>query len=141
MYHKPKARVMCDPWWVYESMRQRMLSFHLISWAISDCFLATCEEAAQEIQGLCALRAISLATAMSDMSTLLTEAERRRKDIYEALWQQRAAGSLSHVAIFNLNDNPEAGFVTWSFASGRMPGLRTNSGKLWVMNLGRWLSC
>ena len=39
MYHKAKARVMCDPWWVYESMRHRMLSFHLISWAIQTASL------------------------------------------------------------------------------------------------------
>ena len=43
-------------------------------------------------------------------------------------------------AVFNLGDNPAKGYLTWSAASGKIPGLRTGGRKLWVPWLGRWLT-
>ena len=74
------------------------------------------------------------------MAMLLSPGEHRRLLVYMAMWAERFGqdSSSDQRAVFNLADNPEAGYVTWSGASGRIPGLRTNGGKLWVPYLGRW---
>ena len=95
-----------------------------------------------EIDGLCQTRHMPAAFALQNMAMLLSSGEQRRLMVYMAMWEKRFSQSSStdKRAVFNLADNPEAGYVTWSGASGCIPGLRTNGGKLWVPYLGRWLT-
>jgi hypothetical protein len=104
--------------------------------------LACVDEIGQEIEDLCQLRGISVQQAIQNMSMLLSPGEAQRLEAYEALWLQRFGilASWSDWAIFNLADNPDGGFTTWSAASGRIPGLRTHNAKYWVPFLGRWLT-
>jgi hypothetical protein len=91
---------------------------------------------------LCLLRGISVHEAMQDMAMLLSPGEAQRLAAYEELWLHRFGQPACSCdwAIFNLADNPDGGFTTWSAASGRIPGLRTHNAKYWVPFLGRWLT-
>jgi len=109
---------------------------------LSDCWLADIDEILSEATPLCQLRGVPMLLALQDMTTLLTDHEHQRLAAYMAMWQDRFGHSadMDPAAVFNLADNPNNGFVTWSASSGRIPGLRTNGGKLWVPFLRRWLT-
>ena len=141
MYHKGHVRVMHNPALVYEHLKLAMRSFSL-SLLLCDCWLADMEEIMEETSSLCQLRGVPMPLAMLDMTTLLTHHERQRLEAYMAMWQDRFGhcATMDQAAVFNLADNPDNGFVTWSGSSGRIPGLRTNGGKLWVPFLRRWLT-
>ena len=141
MYHKAHVLVTRNPHVVYDQLKQVMQSLQL-SLQLSDCWLADIEEIMSEAMPLCQLRGVTIASAMQDMTSLLTYHELQRLAAYMAMWRDRFGhdASMDQTAVFNLADNPENGFVTWSGSSGRIPGLRTNGGKLWVPFLGRWLT-
>ena len=143
MYHKTKAIVQASPVWLHSKVKQafRPLQAYMAI-HVRACFLACIDEIGQEIEDLCLLRGISIQQAIQDMSVLLSPGEAQRLEAYEALWLQRFGilASLCDWAIFNLADNPDGGFTTWSAASGRIPGLRTHNAKYWVPFLGRWLT-
>lgn len=141
MYHKGHVRVTQNPHVVYGNIKLVMRSLHL-SLQLSDCFLADMEEIKLEARPLCHLRGVPMHMALQNMTSLLTEHEQQRLAAYMALWLDRFGhdATTDQSAVFNLADNPDSGFVTWSGSSGRIPGLRTNGGKLWVPFLGRWLT-
>jgi len=141
MYHKGHVHVTHNPHVVYDQLKVTMQSLHL-SLRLSDCWLADMAEIMAEASQLCHLRGIPMHLAMQDMTSLLTAHEHQRLAAYMAMWQARFGhdAATDPTAVFNLADNPENGFVTWSASSGRIPGLRTNGGKLWVPCLGRWLT-
>jgi hypothetical protein len=141
MYNKGRVLVVRDPAVVYEQLKVVMWSLQL-SLQLCDCWLADLEEIMAEASPLCQLRGIPMFWAMEDMTRLLTDHEQQRLAAYMALWQDRFGHSaaMDQAAVFNLADNPDNGFVTWSGSSGRIPGLRTNGGKLWVPFLRRWLT-
>jgi site-specific DNA-cytosine methylase len=143
MYHKAKAVVNTSPVLLHSRIKQAFmpLQAHMAIY-VSACFLASAEEIGQEIEDLCLLRGISVHEAMQDMAMLLSPGEAQRLAAYEELWLQRFGQPACSCdwAIFNLADNPDGGFTTWSAASGRIPGLRTHNAKYWVPFLGRWLT-
>jgi hypothetical protein len=142
MYNRSRVQVTHDPATVYASLCSAMAMSMCSAWSLSDCWLADDNEVVMEIEGLCQTRNVPPAFALRNMAMLLSPGEQRRLIVYMALWAKRFGqpSSMDTRAVFNLADNPEAGYVTWSGASGRIPGLRTNGGKLWVPYLGRWLT-
>ena len=142
MYHRSRAQVTHDPSTVYASLCSAMAMSMCSAWSLSDCWLADDNEVMLEIEGLCQTRNMPPGFAMHNMAMLLSPGEQRRLIVYMAMWAARfgQSSSTDTRAVFNLADNPEAGYVTWSAASGRIPGLRTNGGKLWVPYLSRWLT-
>ena len=143
MYHKVKAIVHASPAWLHSRIKQAFLPLqaHMAS-HVSACFMASMDEILQDIEDLCLLRGVTAQQAIQDMSLLLSPGELQRLEAYEALWLQRfnVPAYLCDWAIFNLADNPDGGFTTWSAASGRIPGLRTHNAKYWVPYLQRWLT-
>lgn len=143
LYHRLKVAVMFDPAAVYSQMiKQLSPILHATAWHISDCFLANTAELVTEISDLCAARNVAPCSALNDMTLLLTAGEKQRLVHYLRLWAQRF-GLPAHCfswAVFNLGDNPDAGYVTWSGSSGRLPSLRTHGTKYWCPFLGRWLT-
>jgi len=143
MYHRTKTRLVCSPVWLHTQLVQAMaVDMHRTAFRICDCFLADAAEIANEIGELCLAKRIALDTAMQDMTLLLTPGEYERLCLYLEAWVARVGLPAHHCwwAVFNLADNPGAGYTTWSAASGRIPGLRTHNAKLWVPYLGRWLT-
>ena len=142
MYNRSRVQVTQDPSKVYASLCAYMARTIHIAWSLSDCWLADDNEVLMEIEGLCQTRNLPAAFALHHMAMLLSPGEHRRLIAYMAMWSDRFGhcSTTDKRAVFNLADNPEAGYVTWSGASGRIPGLRTNGGKLWVPYLGRWLT-
>jgi C-5 cytosine-specific DNA methylase len=144
MYHKAKCRLCWDPRGLYTLLTEAMQSSvgHWNS-QISDCFLADYEEIATEVATAAARAGISVQLAMQDLSCLLTPGELARLSAYITAWIQRFGHHPSSCpwAIFNLRDNPEAGWLTWSACSRRIPGLRTGQQRLWSPFLHRWLTC
>lgn len=144
LYHRQHVRIMCNPVLLYQQIQNAFLPLlpHL-AWKIQDCFLADFTEVASEIADLCTARCVSLCQAVENMQLLLTPHELERLRSYLRLWAQRF-GLPAHFyawAVFNLADNPDAGYVTWTAASGRLPSLRTHGAKYWSPWLGRWLTC
>ena len=142
MYHRSRVVVTHDPSIVYARLCSAMAASMCSAWSLSDCWLADDNEVMMEIDCLCRSRHMPVAFALHNMAMLLSPGEQRRLFVYTAMWAKRFGQpcSTDQRAVFNLADNPEAGYVTWSGASGRIPGLRTNGGKLWVPYLRRWLT-
>ena len=143
MYHRTKTRLVCSPVWLHAQLVQAMaVDMCRTAFRICDCFLADAAEIANEIVEVCLAKGIALDTAMQDMTLLLTPGEYERLRLYLEAWVARVGLPAHHCwwAVFNLADNPGAGYTTWSAASGRIPGLRTHNAKLWVPYLGRWLT-
>ena len=143
MYHRVKTRLVCSPVWLHGQLAQAMAwDMTRTACRIADCFQADANEVACEIAESCYAKGISVQHAMRDMTVLLTPGEQGRLSVYMRGWMQRVGISAVHCswAVFNLGDNPGAGFWSWSAASGRIPGLRTHNAKLWVPFLGRWLT-
>lgn len=140
LFHKSRTCVIANPALLYQELTTALASDAPA--AISACWLADALEVLQEIVPLCAARQVSVDLAMADMQCLLTVPEQERLAQYSAMWYTRfhIPACQDVRAVFNLADNPAAGFVTWSASSGRLPAMRTNSGKLWVPYLGRWLT-
>ncbi len=143
LYHRAKTQVLHDPAVLYEQVRQVLaMSLACTAWQISDCFLASVEEVAAEITPLALRKAVPLAAALSNMALLLSHGEQERLCLYMQAWASRfgTPACACPWAVFNLADNPGAGYTTWSAASGRIPGLRTHNAKHWVPYLSRWLT-
>jgi hypothetical protein len=143
MYHRTKTRLACSPVWLHTQLVQAMAwDIGRTACRICDCFLADVPEIAHEIAEACLAKGIALDQAMKDMTLLLTPGESERLHLYLEAWVARVGvpADLCWWAVFNLADNPGAGYTTWSAASGRIPGLRTHNAKLWVPYLGRWLT-
>lgn len=143
MYHKAKTQVLLDPASLCSNLLSRLLpALPSMAQTISDCYLADLEELAQEVAELCFSLNMDVTFALLNLTLLLTPGERDRLIHYMALWFQRfgVCASQCKDAIFNLGDNPGAGYVTWSASSGRIPGLRTQNAKYWVPFLSRWLT-
>jgi len=142
LYHRAKVRVTRSPTEMLTFLASAVQYAGIGATAISDCFLATAEELCAEIWPLCVRRGVNLNDALRNMTLLLTEDEYSRLQLYLEHWQVRFGCHASQCpsAVFNLCDNPASGRVTWSAASGRIPGLRTNAGKLWSPMLQRWLT-
>ena len=143
LYHRHKVTVTANPVDVYWHLARTLRpAIETTAFAIPDCFLADSMEIESEIRDLCAARRVVLAAAMQNMALLLTGPELLRLAEYLKLWEARfnIPASLCRDAVFNLGDNPTAGYVTWSASSGRLPGLRTHGAKYWVPYLERWLT-
>ena len=143
MYYKTKCRPLCHPVDLYMHLADRMQA-SLGHWQsqIWHCFLADCAEVAVEIGPLALKAGLSVAYAMEDMSRLLSVGELARLHAYVVAWIARFQQNPCFCpwAIFNLRDNPQAGWCTWSAVGGRIPCLRTGSQKLWSPYLNRWLT-
>ena len=143
MYHKTRTCVLQSPVQLHAQVTAILSSaLSCTAWQISDCFLATTHELALELQPMCIKKGVTLMQAMTDMTQLLSPGEHERLALYLQLWAARFGmpACCCSWAVFNLSDNPAAGYVTWSAASGRIPGLRTHNAKYWVPYLGRWLT-
>lgn len=143
LYHKTRTCLSCSPVWLYEQVQQVLAQALLhTAWQISDCFLASVEEVALEIAQACCKQSVSVASALSNMTLLLSPHEQERLRVYLQLWVAKfgTPACCCPWAVFNLGDNPAAGYVTWSAVSGRIPGLRTQNAKYWVPYLARWLT-
>ena len=88
----------------------------------------------------------SMARAVDPFS-VLTLGERERCRSYSSLWCERFGShpTLHSGLIYNLGDNPDAGWVTWSAPSGQrqhfcIPTLRRGWTVLWLPALRRWLT-
>lgn len=143
MYHKAKCRPVCHPVKLYVFLTETMKT-SLGNWEsqIWHCFLADDAEISLEVAPAASRVGIPVEVAMQDMTKLLTPGEVSRLQAYTESWVQRFGHHPCHCpwAIFNLRDNPEAGWLTWSAAGGRIPGLRTGTQKLWSPFLRRWLT-
>ena len=142
MYNRSCVYMTHDPSVVYARLCSAMAMSMCSAWSLSDCWLADDNEVSIEIDCLCQARNVASEFALRNMAILLSPGEYRRLTVYMAMWAARFGqpGTMDKRAVFNLADNPEAGYVTWSAAKGRIPGLRTNGGKLWVPYIGRWLT-
>ena len=143
MYHKTKTEVMCNPCWLYERLSETMLqALPMMAFNVQDCFLADLQEICKDIEQLYFTRGIAMTQAMHNMALLLSPSEQSHLAVYLQKWIQRfgTPACMCPWAVFNLSDNPGAGYTTWSAASMRIPGLRTHNAKYWVPWLGRWLT-
>jgi hypothetical protein len=143
MYHKSKCRPVTHPAMLYMLLKDSMAAA-LGQWRseIHHCFLADTAEIAIEAGPAASRAGLSVMAAMQDMRCLLSPGELARLTAYIQAWLCRYGQHPSQCmwAIFNLRDNPEAGWLTWSATSGRIPGLRTGQQKLWSPYLNRWLT-
>lgn len=143
LYHRTRTCVLRSPAWLYEHVVQVLaLALSHTAWQISDCFLASAEEVVLEIAKPCFQKSVAVAAAMRDMTLLLSVHEEQRLAVYLQHWAAKfgTPACCCTWAVFNLGDNPGAGFFTWSATSGRIPGLRTQNAKYWVPFLARWLT-
>lgn len=142
MYHKLKTCIMCSPVDLYSHVVRAMAGKASTGWSIADCFLADAAEVCEEIMPLRQKKNIHPDLAMANMQLLLSTSEARHLIMYMTRWMDRFGidASSCPTAVFNLSDNPDHGYLTWSAASGRIPGLRTQGSKLWAPGLGRWLT-
>ena len=89
---------------------------------------------------------VSMARAV-DPFAVLTQGERGHLQSYNQLWAERfGSDPAGHLGlVFNLGDNPAAGWITWSAPSTRqtnfcIPTLRRGWTVLWLPALRRWLT-
>ncbi|CAE7311369.1 unnamed protein product [Symbiodinium microadriaticum] len=109
---------------------------------VSDYLVATDHEIVLEAQALCRQRGIRY-RELADLSYLLTKAEARRLDFYEAEFRIRFKtdpGDDPNLVVF-LGDNPEYS-LNWSAVSGKVPCFRMNSrsGLYWLPKYRRFLT-
>ena len=91
----------------------------------------------------------SVAPAMAravEPSIALTSLERVRRDCYDVLWRERFRSDPRwHCGlVYNLGDNPDGGWITWSaptlLGDFCVPTLRRGWTVLWLPALNRWMT-
>ncbi len=112
------------------------------------CAKATPTELAEEVAPRCSSLQIPVQSVV-DLQTgaslgfrrLLCVSELAALSAYEARWWELTGKNpaCATTAVFNLVDHPDRR-VAWSLTFGSIPGLRTNSGHLWMPFLDRWLT-
>ena len=106
----------------------------------SDLFIAPESEIQAEAQALCLTRGIIYQPYSRDLTYLLSPMEQHYKFHYELKWFTRY-GRLAvndPNIVFGFNDNP-LNRVSRS-ANGRLPTLRTNSDKIFIPSLRRFMT-
>ena len=88
-----------------------------------------------------------VATNVANLSCALTNKEKERLEAYMRMWRSRFGTDASYHRglVFNLGDNPDGGWVTWSAPSSRhghfcIPTLRRAWTALWFPSLNRWMT-
>ena len=143
LYHKLKTNVRHSPVAVYGMLRQKCNShMHRLACTPMDCFLASPDEVAGEMAMAAQSKNMPLHAALACPGLLFSPSEASHLEFYIMAWTSKYGSHPMFCpwAVFNLGDNPAKGYLTWSAASGKIPGLRTGGHKLWVPWLGRWLT-
>ena len=145
LFHRRKVKLLCDPSWLFWQLSPRLRTFL----RVRDCLIARVGEVFEEGQQ----RATSARTrgpwaaAATGQCHPLTAFEDQRLTYYCKLWS-RSFGTnpwLESDLIFNLGDNPDGGWVTWS-APGpsdsmhRVPTFRRKWTAQWLPSKNRWLT-
>jgi len=162
LVHKTKMRVLHNPELLFWRVCSRLGS----SASVQDLLQASQEEVQAEVLALCQDRRmvacfqglvagaahpllgqdVSMARAVDPVS-VLTQGENNHLRSYSQLWVERfGSDPVGHLdLVFNLGDNPDAGWITWSAPSTRqssfcIPTLRRGWTVLWLPALRRWLT-
>ena len=141
LFHRRKIRLLCDPSWLFWQVTAS-LSTQL---RVRDFLIASQDEVRQE--GSCrAAGRLSWAAAAQGQCHPVTHYEQCRLRYYCDLWRQSYGTdpSAEPDLIFNLGDNPDGGWVTWSAPGStgihRTPTLRRKWTAQWLPSQSRWLT-
>ena len=141
LLHRRKIRLLCDPSWLFWQVTAGLST----QMRVRDLLIASRAEVCQE--GPCrATGRLSWAAAAQGQCHPVTQYEQWRLRFYCDLWRQSYGTdpSAEPDLIFNLGDNPDGGWVTWSAPGGtgihRMPTLRRKWTAQWMPSQSRWLS-
>ena len=168
MLHRNKVRMQCDPIWLFWQVSARLQS----SLRVRDLLIATNAEVRYECEqrrrrSASAVRCKSagsrdrrfnwalpvrrecLASAAQQhglKKNALTTHEQARLHFYAVVWAQRyrTEAQSERDLLFNLGDNPDGGWLTWSAPScggpHRVPTFRKHWTAQWSPHCCRWLT-
>ena len=156
LIHRRKVRWQCDPVWLFWQVSSRLRT----SLRVRDCLIASEFEVHGEFEKRRAqqLGRVSFAAPSRLPQPVasrlpqpvgrapLTRHEKIRLEAYFRLWTRRSeTRPLSEPdLVFNLGDNPDGGWLTWSAPSTggehRVPTFRKSWTAQWVPHRQRWLT-